>query len=266
MPLEFKLKILYMGPQGYYFQDGWPGGIGFPLPGAARGCGCNSFPPPFPPQRDCDRDRGGFGPIDSSNVIYHLFQQSLSNLINMELPNGTSAQIIFETIDGYIGPLKVGNWFISNIRTLFPAVNFQNVQQFGQAVDAELGTLIGNINTISGSSMVPLTSTNTESITFNLTGTLNRNISASVNISTSSGNTLILNPDGLFAIPQQLSINYLTNQIGITGGNTVNLPNAPSGWLGNLSSDPSSAVDGNYWYNTSSSQLKFKANGIIIVP
>jgi hypothetical protein len=253
-----------MRPEGYYFQDGWPGAVGFPLPGAAAGCGCGSFPPPFAPDRGCG-DRGGIGPIDSGNVIYHLFNNQLSNLTNLGLRNGTPAQIIFDTIDGYIGPLKVGNWFIPNIKSAFPEFNFQNVQQFGQAVDYELGVLISAINTVSGSSLVPLSTTTTDSITFTLTGTLNRNISANVNISATSGNTLIINDDGLYAVPQQLTINYLTNQIGISGGNTVNLPNAPSGWLGNLSADPGTAVDGSYWFNTSSSELKMKANGSVLV-
>jgi hypothetical protein len=253
-----------MNPEGYYYQAGWPGAVGFPLPGAARGCGCGSFPPPFPINRDCDR--GPFPLIDSANVIYHLFPNSgLSNLTNMGLPNGTPAQLIFDTLDGFMGPLLVANWYIPNTRAAFPTVNFKNVQQFGQAVDWEIGTINANIATISGSSLVPITATNTPTLSWNLTGTLNHNLSANVNLSAASGNTLTINDDGLFNAPQQLTINYLTNQIGISGGNTVQLPNAPAGYLGNLSSDPGTAVDGNTWYNTSSSQYKVKVNGSVHV-
>jgi len=253
-----------MRPEGYYFQDGWPGVTPFPLPNAARGCGCGSFPPPFPPQRDCG-DRGGFGPIDAGNVFYHLYNNSLSELVNMKIPNQTPISLIFATIDGFIGPLIVEDWYIPNIQAAFPNVNFTNVQQFGQAVDYEIGVLFATMTAISGQSLVALSATNTPTIDFILTGTLNRNISANVNLSAASGNTLSINDDGLFNPPQQLTINYLTNQIGISGGNTVNLPNAPSGWLGNLSADPGTAIDGQYWYNTSSSQLKMKANGTIFV-
>jgi hypothetical protein len=96
-----------------------------------------------------------------------------------------------------------------------------------------------------------------------LTGVQNKNISGFVNISSSSGNTLILNPDGLFATPQQLNVDYNANTISITDGNTVALPNNPQGFLGNLSSDPSSPQDGQYWFNTSSSQLKIRLDGAV---
>lgn len=248
----------------YFYQNGWPGVREFPLPGAARGCGCGSFPPPFP-----IHPGPGCGPnpflVDADNVIYHLANNQLSHLTNMNLPNGSPASLIFDTIDGFLGPLLVANWIIPNTRAAFPFVNFVNVQQFGQAVDAQIGTINGNIATLSGSTLVPITATNTSTLAWTLTGTLNHNLSANVLVSAASGNTLSINDDGLFAAPQMLTINYLTNQIGISGGNTVQLPNAPSGWLGNVSADPGSAVDGNYWYNTSSTQLKIKANGAIHV-
>ena len=159
--------------------------------------------------------------------------------------------------------MRIGTYQI--FKTAFPNVNFTNVQQFGQAVDYEIGILFATMTAISGQSLVPLSSTNTPTIDFVLTGTLNRNISANVNVSAASGNTLTINPDGLFDAPQQLTINYLTNEIGISGGNTVNLPNAPAGYLGNLSADPGTAVDGNTWYNTTSSQYEVKVNGAVHV-
>jgi hypothetical protein len=36
-----------------------------------------------------------------------------------------------------------------------------------------------------------------------------------------------------------------------------------SGYLGNVVSDPASPVDGNYWFNVTSGDLKIKANGTI---
>jgi hypothetical protein len=250
-------KILNMSD--YYFQNGWPGAIGFPLPGAARGCGCGSFPPPFPPQRDCDRGQPFF--LDSAQVIYHLANNQLSNLNNLGFPNGTPLQPILDKIDYFIGFLNITQWNIPNLKTYFPFVNFQNLQQFGQAVDAELGIINANLTALSGATSTPLSSTNTDSFTFVLTGVQNKNISGFVNISSASGQTLILNSDGLYAAPQQLNVDYNTNVISISDGNSVALPNNPQGYLGNLSADPGSPQDGQYWYNTTSSQLKMRLDG-----
>ena len=247
----------------YYYQNGWPGAIGFPLPDAARDCGCGSFPPPFPPQRDCGRGPQLF--LDSAQVIYHLEQNQLSNLNNLGFPNGTPLQPILDKIDYFIGFLNITQWNIPNIKTFFPGVNFVNLQQFGQAVDSILGTFNSDIIAVSGATSIPLSSTNTESITFDLSGAGNKNISGFVNISAASGNTLAVLTDGLFAAPQSLSVNYTTNAISISGGNSVALPNNPQAFLGNLSADPGSAIDGNYWYNTTSSQLKIRLNGAVRV-
>lgn len=46
---------------------------------------------------------------------------------------------------------------------------------------------------------------------------------------------------------------------------TVTTPSAATNnWLGNLSSDPGAAVDGNMWYNTSSQLLKIKLNNGVV--
>lgn len=255
-----------MNPEVYFFQNGWPGAVGFPLPGAAKGCGCGSdcgsFPPPFPPpNRDLCGNVNRFF-LDSADVIYHLFPTNqITKLVNLGLPNGTPAQTIFDTIDAQLGNINPANWVIPNLRTYFPDVNFTNLKAFGQAVDAEFGIINASIAAITGAT-VALSSTNTETINFFLSGVLNKNISASVNISGTSGNTLVVEPDGLFAVPQELSVDYTHNQLTITNGNTVQLPNAPAGYLGNLSADPSGTLlDGSYWYNTTTSLLKMRLNG-----
>jgi hypothetical protein len=247
----------------YYYQDGWPGAVRFPLPGASRSCGCGSFPPPFPPPNCGDRGEPLF--LDSANVIYHLFNNQLSNLRNLGFPNQTPVQTILDGIDYWIGFLNITQWNIPNLKTLFPQDTFNNLQIFGQAVDAEFGNILASIATISGSSATPNSATNTDSIAFILTGPLNRNISANVLLSAASGNTLSILSDGLFNPPQNLGVNYTNNSLTITGGNTVTLPNPPSGWLGNVSADPASPQDGQYWYNTTSSQLKMRANGSTLV-
>lgn len=35
------------------------------------------------------------------------------------------------------------------------------------------------------------------------------------------------------------------------------------GYLGELSSDPGAAINGNYWYNTTSGKIKMKVNGVV---
>jgi len=255
-----------MNPEVYFFQNGWPGAVGFPLPGAAKGCGCGSdcgsFPPPFPPpHRDpCGNANRFF--LDSADVIYHLFPTNqITKLVNLGLPNGTPAQTIFDTIDAQLGNINISTWIIPNLKSYFPDTNFNNLKAFGQAVDMELGTINAGLIAVSGAT-VALTSTNTDTIDFALSGFMNRNISANVNISATSGNTLVTVADGLFAVPQALSVNYTNNQLTITNGNTVQLPNAPQGFLGNLSSDPASPTDGNYWFNTSGGgSLKIRLNG-----
>ena len=251
-----------MEPEIYYYQNGWPGAVGFPLPGAARGCGCGgdcgSFPPPFPNQPNCGKGDRFF--LDSADVIYHLFRNQVSNLVNLEIPNGTPLQTILDTIDAQLGNLNVSAWVIPNLRSYFPDANFNNLRTFGQAVDAEFGTINASLATISGAT-VALSSTNTETIDLTLSGFLNRNISANVNVSGISGNTLVVETDGLFAVPQQLSVDYTHNQLTITNGNTVQLPSQPAGFLGNLVSDPATPTDGNYWYNTTSNLLKMRLNG-----
>ena len=54
---------------------------------------------------NCPPDVCGGGYIDSNCLIYHLFNQSPTKLINLGLGNGSSSQLIFETIDTYLGSL-----------------------------------------------------------------------------------------------------------------------------------------------------------------
>lgn len=44
----------------------------------------------------------------------------------------------------------------------------------------------------------------------------------------------------------------------------LSAPAAMGRWLGNLSSDPGAAVDGDYWWNTTSSSLKIKVNNGVV--
>ena len=65
----------------------------------------------------CPPDVCGGGYIDSNCDIYHLFDRVPSKLINLGLPNGSSAQLIFETIDAYLGAIGSNNGPIVPIST-----------------------------------------------------------------------------------------------------------------------------------------------------
>jgi hypothetical protein len=65
----------------------------------------------------CPPDVCGGGYIDSNCDIYHLFDRVPSKLVNLGLPNGSSAQLIFETIDAYLGAIGSNNGPIVPIST-----------------------------------------------------------------------------------------------------------------------------------------------------
>lgn len=245
------------------FQHGWPGapGIGLRLP--LSSCGCNEFPaqpcPPFP-FPFC-------GPngcpilLDSACVIYHKNMNTTSGLINLNLGNGSTAELIFNTIDSALGA-PASQWTLPFLRSIPYTIN--NFQQFGQAVDNELGLLNAAVLV----AVTPNSSTDTSTIHFILSGTLNRNISGSVKISATANNLLTAQPDGLYSAPQTLSINYTTKVLSISQGNSVDLTSlvcGVGGFLGNVTSDPT-AVDGQYWFRTDLSAavgLRIQLNGAV---
>lgn len=232
----------------------------FPL----SSCGCNEFPAqPCGPRFPVCGPTGCPLYLDTSCVLYHQFGNSPTGLINLGLPNGSTAELIFNTIDGALGVLNVNNWALPFLRGIFGGIT--NLQQFGQAVDIEFSILnIAVSNIQSGVTGVPVTVTNTATIDFALSGPLNHHISANVNVSAGADNQLSIVGDGLFSAPQTLSINAGAKTLSISNGNTVNLSSlvcGVSGFLGDVTSDPASVIDGQYWYNTTSSQLKIQLNG-----
>ena len=221
-------------------------------------CGCNHENHNFNP---CGPD--GPNPIDSASVIYHLLQNTPTNLINLGLPNGTTSQLIFDTIDTYIGEIKATNWSLPFLKGYF---TINSLSDFGTAVDAELAILSGDISSLSGSTLIANTKTDTETIKFTLTGTLSRNISADVQISATAENQLTVQADGLFVQPQNIAIDYINKTISISDGDTVSfasIANGNIGWLGNVTSDPIS-TDGQYWWNSTSNTLKVNIGGGVV--
>jgi hypothetical protein len=117
-------------------------------------------------------------------------------------------------------------------------------------------------------SATSLTVTDSSSVDFTASGTLNHTITAAVKISSTSGNRVSILSDGLMASPQTLSINYTTKELTISDGNTVSFASmvcGASGFLGNLTADPT-AIDGQYWFRTdlsASDGLRIKLNGSV---
>lgn len=198
--------------------------------------------------------------LDTSCVIYHKQNNELSELTNLDLPNGSTLELILEQIDAALEGFTASAFALPILRTNY-TVN--TLKQFMVAVDTEIGELqlaVGN-NTFVETS---LTATDSASIDFTVSGTSNHTLTGSVKISTTLNNLLSVTGGGLYAAPQTLSVNYTTKELTISNGNTVSLSALSSGvggYLGAFTADPV-AVNGQYWYNTTDSLLKIRLQGV----
>lgn len=167
--------------------------------------------------------------LDTKCIIYNKNGNDESLLTSLNLPNGTTVKLILEQIDEKIAQLNVLNTNLPYLRTSY-VIN--TLQQFLTAVDDKLSDLASAIT-------------------------------GAVDISADSGNIISAHVDGIYAAASTLSVDYVNKTLSISGGNTVNLTGiftTPSPYLGEVSSDPSGAVNGNYWWNTTSSTLKIRVN------
>ena len=102
---------------------------------------CSCSIPYFQPRPFCGT--GGVLQLDFSNVIYHKDNNQISNLPNLGLNNGATLQLFAETVDTYIGQIKVSNWILTYLRGKY---TINTVQQFAQAVDTQLSIgFLGNL-------------------------------------------------------------------------------------------------------------------------
>lgn len=225
-------------------------------------CGCNkstyhSCPPPCPPP--CP-DNGCPIHLDFKCVLYHKDNNELSKLTNLGLTNGATLQLFAETVDDKFGQINALNYNLPCLRTDY---TISNLKQFAEAVDTELCILKDTIGSITVPAIV---ANDSSTIDFTASGTLNHTITAAVKLSTTSPNLISTLSDGLYVAPQTLSVNAAAKELTISNGNTVSLASitcGASGFLGNLATDPSVSSDGQYWYNTTSGQLKIKLNGTV---
>ena len=201
--------------------------------------------------------------LDFKCIFYNTLGTDVTCLDGLNLANGSSLKLFAETVDEKIKQLNVINFSLTNLRQDY-VIN--TLQQFSEAVDTQLGILETTVNGITGLSNLALTANDSSSINFTTSGTLNHTLTGSVIISAAAHNQASIVSDGVFVSPQTLSVNYDAKTISISDGNSIDISSlmaSPSGYLGNVTSTPSYAINGNYWYNTSTGKLMIKVNNIV---
>lgn len=230
-------------------------------------CGCGSTSYPSYQSKSisicdpCNTNTGCAIQLDFDCIIYHKDNNEVTNLTCLGLTNGATLNQFAEAIDPYICQLKVQNYSLPCLRTTY---TINTLQQFAEAVDTELCNIKTDIEELEALVNLPITVVDTNSVDLTATGTNSHTLTANVKISATPVNLLNVFADGLHVAPQTLSVNYITKELSISNGNTVDLSGlvcGASGFLGNLTTDPASPIDGQYWYNTTSAQLKMRLNG-----
>lgn len=203
--------------------------------------------------------------LDTQCIIYHKDNNTLSGLVALGLNNGSTLQLILDTIDVKLRAIDVNNWTLPCLRTIGPITT---LQAFGQLVDTRLCEIQTEIDDLVSEAAVPLVANDSNSIDFSTSGTLDHTLTGNVKISATAGNQTSILADGLVTTPQTLSVNPTTKELTISDGNTVSfaaLVCGVGGYLGNFTADPT-AADGQYWYRTDLSAnlgLRIKLNGIV---
>jgi len=231
-------------------------------------CGCgHTHYPSYPSISICDPCNTNTGcpiQLDWECVIYNKANNEISALTNLGLTNGATLKAFGEAVDTYIGFLKVEDFDLPCLRDTY---TINSLQQFAEAVDTQLCELAAEIDTVAGSVNTPITPVDTQSINLTANGTLDHTLQADVKVSANSGNRLSIQSDGLYSSPMVLTVDYNAKTIGLVGSNSVSVAalfTPVSGFLGNVTSDPSTPLDGQYWYRTDIglvTGLKIRLNG-----
>lgn len=230
-----------------------------------QSCNC-SRPRPYRQPDPCCNNDGCPVKLDFECIIYHKSNNAINQLVNLELTNGATLQLFAETVDQWIGLIQTDNWNLECLESLGYTIN--NIQQFGNAVSAQFCEIDAQIEEIIGTASVPIEASNTPSITINTSGALDHTISADVNLSASGNNQIVELEDGLYGLPQTLSIDYAEKTLTISDGNTVDFTSlvcGVGGFLGNVDEDPAGPQDGQYWFRTDlaiADGLKIQLNGV----
>lgn len=201
--------------------------------------------------------------LDFACIVYNKDGKEASKLSGLNLPNGSTLRLVVELLDEKIKQLDVVNYALPHLRQSH-VIN--NVKKFAEVVDSTLASLRSDILSLSSESSPNVIGIASSSINLATSGTQGHTIKADLKLSASEGNTLTILGDGLYNNPQTLGINYLTKSLTISNGNSVDLTplvQAPSGYLGKVIADPSSPLDGNYWFNSSQNKLKIRVGDTI---
>lgn len=229
-------------------------------------CGCGNQPV-YQSVSICDPCNTNTGcpiQLDWDCSIYHKDNNEVTNLTNLGLTNGATLNQFGEAVDTYIGQIKAASFTLPCLRTSY---TINSMQQFAEAVDTQLCQLSTDITAVAASASTPITVVDTQSVDLTVSGTLSHTLQADVKISANAGNRLSIQTDGLFASPMVLSVDYNAKTLSLVGSNTVNLSalfSPVSGFLGNVTVDPTSPLDGQYWYRTDiglATGLKIRLNG-----
>jgi hypothetical protein len=212
----------------------------------------------------CNTNTGCPIQLDWDCSIYHKDNNEVTALTCLGLTNGATLNQFAEAVDTYICQLNVLNYDLPCLRDDY-TVN--SLKQFAEAVDTVLCQVQSDIVGLEGSVTTPITPVDTNSIDLATSGVNMHTITANVKVSANAGNRLTIQADGLYSSPNVLSVNYSTKELSLVGSNTVSLAalfTPVSGFLGNVTADPSSPIDGQYWFRTdlaAASGLKIRLNG-----
>lgn len=222
------------------------------------GCGSQSQVPVVSICDPCNTNTGCQIQLDWDCLIYHKSNNQVTQLDCLALTNGATLTQFAEAVDSYICQLKVADY---NLPCLRADYTINSLKQLAEAIDIEICQIKSDIDNLESLVNLPITPVDTQSINLTVSGTNAHTIQADVIVSPQAGNQLSTLVNGLFSAPQTLSVNYTTKELSISDGNTVSLAGLAcgvGGFLGNIASDPGAALDGQYWYNTTTSQLKIR--------
>lgn len=101
-------------------------------------CNCNQSPCP-PKPCGCDSS-GCLVKLDTTCIIYHKNMNEQTQLENLDLENGSTLELILNTIDDYIGQIKANDWEFPVLEDEL-GYTINTLQQFATAVDEMIGLL-----------------------------------------------------------------------------------------------------------------------------
>jgi len=212
----------------------------------------------------CNTNTGCPIQLDWDCSIYHKDNNEISALTNLALTNGATLNQFGEAVDVYIGQIKASTF---NLPCLRDSYTVNSMKEFAEAVDTVLCQIQSDLEAVESEVSTPITPVDTQSVNLSASGTNDHTLQADVKISANSGNRLSIQADGLYSSPMVLTVDYNAKTIGLVGSNSVNVAalfTPVSGFLGNVTSDPATPLDGQYWYRTDiglATGLKIRLNG-----